>query len=168
MAALKPHGYWKEWTSGMYPVLYEIGAEAGFYVHCKPFEYNGKRVGDRELQYVDFMYFPNRPDPDQYIYYQLAVVIEHENNWDYFSKREDFWKVCLFVARLRIFLGYCGNKAAAEMQAKQLTEFYHQHAMTQLPEGETLIQISWDEASGQDWIAWLLRGQEPGWELVSG
>jgi hypothetical protein len=101
---LQPQGYGAQWTSGMYPVLYEIGFEGGFYVHCKPFDYKGTHVGDRELHRIDFMYFPKVFDPDGYIYYPPAAVIEHENNWDYCSKRDDFWKMCIFTSPLRVFI----------------------------------------------------------------
>jgi hypothetical protein len=168
MAALKPQGdSSREWTSGIYPVLYEVGTEAGLDVNCKPFEHKGQPVGNRELLLVDFMYFPHRLDTDGYIYYQPIVVIKHENNWDYCSKRDDFWKVCLFASRLRVFIGYCSTKAEAEKQAKELTEFYQRHELAQLPDAETMIQVSWPEAVGQEWIVWLLKGRDPTWQFVS-
>ena len=39
-----------------------------------------------------------------------AVVIEHENDYPYNAKFHDFWKLCLFAAPLRVFIGYCKTR----------------------------------------------------------
>jgi hypothetical protein len=127
---LRPEGNSsREWSSGMYPVLYGVGIDAGFEVNCKPFDYNGARVGDREIQNIDFMYFPKIFEPKGYIYYHPTVLVEHENNRDLSSKQGDFWKVCLFTSPLRVFIGYCSGKAIAIDHANKLCEYYLKYRM---------------------------------------
>lgn len=164
IALLQPKGYGAQWTSGMYPVLYEIGIENNFFVQCKPFDYRGARVGDKELLTIDFMYLPNTFDPDGYIHYPPVVVIEHENNWDYWSKREDFWKMCLITSQLRVFMGYCANEATAREQGRQLAKLYSDHDMKQIVGGETLILISADRSAGTSWLSWLLKDGRHDWQ----
>jgi hypothetical protein len=110
------------------------------------------------------MYFPKIFDPDGYIHYPPAVVIEHENNWDYYSKRDDYWKMCLFTSQLRVFMGYCANETTARDQGRQLAKLYSDHDMKQIAGGETLILISANSAAGKNWLSWLLTGDSHDWQ----
>jgi hypothetical protein len=151
IAQREPQGYGKQWTQEMYPVLYAVGAEAGYVVRCQPFPFpqpNGAPVGDGEIQNRDFMYFqtPDTPDKaDVEDYHQPCVIIEHEIAWNLYSKIHDFWNMCLFCARLRVFIGYCKNAEEAEGQARALRDIYDAGEIQQVSGGQTLILIAGDE-----------------------
>jgi hypothetical protein len=161
-------GAGKQLTELMYPILYEIGREAGYEVNCKPFEYRGESVGYKELSDIDFMFQLPHYDADGWIRFLPDVVFEHENALDFPAKRADFAKACFCVAPLRVFVGYCKTKAEAEEQAEQLARHYSDHKWRQLVDGETLILISWNGASGDDWIGLSLRGESSKWQPISG
>jgi hypothetical protein len=148
MKALQPTGWSKQWSEGMYQVLYQVGREAGFWPCCHPFEYEGERVGEREINNMDFMYFPGRPyEPTGDFSWQPDVVIEHENTWSWEGKIDDFWKLCFYLAPLRIFIGYTQSESEARDTAKRLTEFYNARRFRQLP--ELTIRRFWRGSSGQ-------------------
>jgi hypothetical protein len=151
----------------MYPLLYEVGIEAGFEVNCQPFSYKGSLVGWQELQEIDFWYLPREYESDGWhIFRQAAVLIEHENACDFNSKREDFLKLCMFASKLRVFMGYCHKEAEADEHARMLMSFYDEHKYEQLADGETLVMISWDDVAPQEWIAWVIRGVGNSWERI--
>jgi hypothetical protein len=163
---LQPKGYGKQWTVAMYPLLYEVGQDAGFEVNCHPFEHNGISVGYGEYHNIDFWFSERNYDTDGYIYRNAAVLVEHENNWDFESKRYDFLKLCMFIANLRVFMGYCERREQAEEQAKRLVDYYNDHELKQITDGETLIMVSWDDVAPHEWIAWSVRGGGRCWSRL--
>jgi hypothetical protein len=156
----EPDVYGKKWTDFIYPILYQIGVDAGFSVDCKKFTYKGKDKGNGERFGFDFMYTPS-DNPEG----PPAVVIEHENCWDYPGKEHDFSKLCLVVAPLRIFIGYCGeNKSDAVKHADKLRMLYSSRGMRQITGGETTILLSWD-VEPTPWMGWSVIG-ENSWSAI--
>jgi len=162
----QPEGYGAVYTRAIYQVLYEIGIDAGFCVNCKPFEHLASPVGDREVMTIDFMYFAQKFAPDGYTYSPPEVVIEHENEWEFQPKLDDFWKATLFISPLRVFIGYAKDKDTAVEHAARLTEAYREYGMRQLAGAETLILISWNDANQCEWIARSLAGSGSEWRVL--
>jgi hypothetical protein len=100
------------------------------------------------------------------------LVFEHENDYELSAQKIDFFKLCLYVADLRVFVGYTpqrdGENGACS-RANELTEFYRTHDYRQIAGAETLIMLTnwYDFAHDMQWEVRLLQNQDGIWRRLS-
>jgi len=155
----KPAGYGKIWTKQIYRILSSIGQKAGFEVNHKIIENEkGQKEGYGEINLIDFTYTPKADQPN---WTPPAVVIEHENQYKTEETRKDFWKLCLYAVPLRIMIGYRKTADEAKETGDELATFYTRQGLRQLPDGETVLIMGWDQlAEHRQWHIWQKSGKQ--------
>jgi hypothetical protein len=91
------------------------------------------------------------------------VIIEHELDEVFDEAWRDFWKACLYIAPLRIMIGYVGYREDgkdAEERGNTLRDWYRNWKLHQSHGSETLLLIGWWKRQPQDistchWHYWL-------------
>ena len=159
----------KPWTELMAPLLGSIGESADFYIRCHPFACNGKKIGKKELLDRDFVFFSNQPkhialgrDGRTPARYHPVVVIEHENDAKFEEARSDLWKACVFVARLRVFIGYGKTTEQAKTNGKRLRDTFDSWELPDIVGGEVLIIMGPQTTGECEWDIWVHRAGH-GW-----
>ena len=152
----QPTGYAGEWSRKMYPILEQIGTDVGFFVNDK--DHGG------EINHLDFAYSPKQIE-SQSSWYPPDVIIEHENQYDIEETWQDFWKLCLYAVPLRVMIGYKQTEEEALAAGYELTRRFDERRLRQMPNGETILIMGWDQsAKGRRWHFWLREGEQESWE----
>jgi hypothetical protein len=179
-----------DWTRAIYEPLTNIATDPPF-----SFEVRAKTMEDLidevdseaprpvkrkgELHLIDFVYSLGCDQKNTW--HPPMVVIEHENVTCRRTKkggskgrirrleklREDFWKVCLYVAPLRVIIGYgrdrenIEHKQVAYDGGCELIGFYDEWGLRQMPDSETLLLMGWRQSIvPREWHFWIKRGNE--------
>ncbi|MCP3063083.1 hypothetical protein LXT21_30340 [Myxococcus sp. K38C18041901] len=97
---------------------------------------------------------------------QPVVILEHENNWNVHSFMEDFWKLMVGYAPLRVMIGYGRDANHVEEYVTAIRESAIKGKWRYPPAVEDLVLIGHGEmtprgfkvvnrrAESQEWVEW--------------